>query len=269
MVKVYKDRQGNFTHIKNDIFESDKYDHTHTLSWKAIGIFAYMWHQPDDWDFYEDELATHVKDGKSGLRTGIKELEATGFLTRKWHRDAGRFSSFDWILNEAPFTDFPQSMITKMDKSSSERPPSKNRPLLSTNDTKDGVKQISSSQCATRETPQSDQQLGAIAQYEQLWGFPNAIARQDLLTWINTYSDALVSYAIEIAGRNNVRPSGAYKYLDKILTTWSQQQITTVADAKKQNQAHQHRQSRYCQTFRNHPTHQTQKGMDISDYLDF
>ncbi|MCK8626575.1 DnaD domain protein, partial [Apilactobacillus kunkeei] len=81
----------------------------------------------------------------------------------------------------------------------------------------------------------------AFTSYERLWGFPNAIAREDLSNWINNYSDELVNYAIEIAGRNNVTSRGAYKYLDKILTTWSNEKVTTVEQAKKQNEEHNNR----------------------------
>lgn len=92
----------------------------------------------------------------------------------------------------------------------------------------------------------------AFTSYEKLWRFPNAIAREDLSNWINNYSDELVNYAIEIAGRNNVTSRGAYKYLDKILTTWSNEKVTTVEQAKKQNEEHSNRIDREYKSRRNY-----------------
>lgn len=77
--------------------------------------------------------------------------------------------------------------------------------------------------------------------YQQLWGFPNAIVREDIQSWINDTSDELVSYAIEIAARNNVSSRGANKYLEAILTAWKNADVTTVEQAKKQNEEHNNR----------------------------
>ncbi|MBC6389232.1 DnaD domain protein [Lactobacillus kunkeei] len=81
----------------------------------------------------------------------------------------------------------------------------------------------------------------AFTSYEKLWGFPNAIAREDLTEWIKNYSDELVNYAIEIAGHNNVSSRGANKYLEAIITAWKNADVTTVEAAKKQNEEHNNR----------------------------
>ncbi|TPR16670.1 DnaD domain-containing protein [Apilactobacillus timberlakei] len=243
MTKVYKDRESNFTHVKNDIFDTDKYE-VNTLSWKAMGIFTYMWHLPDNWEFYEDELASHAKDGKDGLRSGIKELEQAGFLKRDWHRRSGKFASYDWILNESPFLDFPKTVKPK-----TVLPKSDNPKLQSTKGTKYLSNKVSSSgddfkNQSEEKGSKENTTSNAFKMYERLWGFPNAIAIQDLKQWINDYSDELVTCAITIAGRNNVSPRGAYSYLDKILTEWSKSGIETVEDAKKQNKEHSQRLDR-------------------------
>ena len=83
--------------------------------------------------------------------------------------------------------------------------------------------------------------LKSFDAYQQLWGFPNAIVREDIQSWINDTSDELVSYAIEIAARNNVSSRGANKYLETILTAWKNADVTTVEAAKKQNEEHNNR----------------------------
>ncbi|WP_181399361.1 DnaD domain protein [Apilactobacillus timberlakei] len=246
MTKVYKDRESNFTHIKNDIFNTanPKYTIDEPLTAKAIGIFCYMWSLPDDWDYYITELAKHFKEQKAAVSTAVSELEKYGFLRRKWHRNKGKFASFDWILNESPLTDYPSTVNPP-----TENPSTDNRALLSTNGTKDLYNKVSSSGGESQN--QSEEQnskentpSNAFKMYEQLWGFPNAIAIQDLKEWINDYSDELVACAITIAGRNNVSSRGAYSYLDKILTEWSKSGIETVEDAKKQNKEHSQRLDR-------------------------
>lgn len=83
--------------------------------------------------------------------------------------------------------------------------------------------------------------LKSFESYQQLWGFPNAIVREDIQQWINDTSDELVSYAIEIAGRNNVSSRGANKYLETVLTAWKNADVTNVEQAKKQNEEHNNR----------------------------
>ncbi|WP_225361906.1 helix-turn-helix domain-containing protein, partial [Apilactobacillus timberlakei] len=82
MTKVYKDRESNFTHIKNDIFNTanPKYTIDEPLTAKAIGIFCYMWSLPDDWDYYITELAKHFKEQKAAVSTAVSELEKNGIL---------------------------------------------------------------------------------------------------------------------------------------------------------------------------------------------
>lgn len=85
---------------------------------------------------------------------------------------------------------------------------------------------------------------GAFQSYEELWGFPNAVARQDLLDWINDYSDEVVNYAIKIAGRNNVQSKGAFNYVDRVLTNWKQSGVTDLESAKKATVERQQRVER-------------------------
>ncbi|TPR12418.1 DnaD domain-containing protein [Apilactobacillus timberlakei] len=228
MVKVYKDRDSHFTHIKNDIYESDQHSDVNTLTWKAMGIFGFMWHNPDNWEFYEDELASHSKDGKSALRSGIEELESAGFIKRVQKRDQrGKFSSYDWILNEAPFLE-----NRKSDNPKSDKPKSDNRKLQSTK----GTKYLSNKELSSSDDPKS---YGALEEYQRVWTFPNAIVQQDLISWIDDLGNDLVKYAIKIAARNNVSKMGSHKYLKAIFKAWDENGVKTIEDAKKQNAKHE------------------------------
>lgn len=230
MSKLIKNRDGNFTHIKNDIFDSG-------LSAKAIGLFCYLWHLPDDWQFYEMEVMNHFKDGRYSIRSGLKELEDAGYVKRVQarHNGDGKFTNYDWELNESPLSGFPTS-----GKPTSEKPTSDNQTLQSTKDTKYELDKISSSS-GDDFVDSKPSILKSFESYQQLWGFPNAIVREDIQQWINDTSDELVSYAIEIAGRNNVSSRGVNKYLETVLTAWKKDNITTIEQAKKQNEEHNNR----------------------------
>lgn len=96
MVKVKKHRQNNFTILDNTPL------HDTELSLKAKGLFAYLWSQSDEWNFYETEVVKHSKDGISSLRSGIHELEERGYLQRKRTRVNGKLKDSVWILSETP-----------------------------------------------------------------------------------------------------------------------------------------------------------------------
>lgn len=236
MSKLIKNRDGNFTHIKNDIFDSG-------LSAKAIGLFCYLWHLPDNWHFYVEEIATHFKDGKDSIQTGLKELQQAGFLTRVQSKDdtTGKFKRFDWKLNEAPnINNSPQPDFPAPDKPQPGKPAPENPPLQNTKLTKYEDNKISSSS-GDDFVDSKPSILKSFESYQQLWGFPNAIVREDIQQWINDTSDELVSYAIEIAGRNNVSSRGANKYLETVLTAWKNAGVENVEQAKKQNEEHNNR----------------------------
>jgi len=79
--------------------------------------------------------------------------------------------------------------------------------------------------------------------WEQLWGFPNAIAVQEIDNWINTIGDDMLLFAVNYAGSRTVKASGAVRYISKIVEGWQQKNITTVEQAEKANQEHEQRMS--------------------------
>ena len=117
IVRVSKDN--NFV-VMDKGFLKDK-----NLSLKAKGLLAYMLSLPDDWMFYLDELEKHSKDGISSLRSGFKELQDNGYVTRS--RERQEDGTFKWLTTvhetttcENPHVDNPQV----------EKPQVENRMLL-------------------------------------------------------------------------------------------------------------------------------------------
>ena len=122
-MKVEKIRRKGFTVISNDVLNNT------ALSWKAKGIFAYLWSQSDSWNFYEVEVLKHSTDGKASLKAGLKELEFAGYLKRYRVRDGkGFLRESKWILSEEPMSDYPTLDNPTLDNRTLE-----NRTLTNTN----------------------------------------------------------------------------------------------------------------------------------------
>lgn len=95
------------------------------LSLKAKGLLAYMLSLPDDWTFYLEELEKHSTDGMSSLRSGFKELQENGYVTRSRKRQGD--GTFSWIttVHETTTCENPQ-----VDNPHMENPQVDNRKLL-------------------------------------------------------------------------------------------------------------------------------------------
>lgn len=89
------------------------------------------------------------------------------------------------------------------------------------------------------ECPSPDPNKNAFKTWETVWGFPNSIASQDLMAWIDEFGDALVVWVIEYAARRNVKAQAADKYLDKVFTGYHNRAITTVEQAEAEAKAHE------------------------------
>ncbi|MFC2679656.1 MAG: hypothetical protein ACFN0I_02300, partial [Limosilactobacillus vaginalis] len=102
MVRIKKD---NSNHV---VIIDQKFARDSSLTWKARGIFVYLWSQSEEWDFNEVEVTRHAADGRDSLRAGLKELEEHGYLERERERDKlGRVHSTRWILHENPVLENP------------------------------------------------------------------------------------------------------------------------------------------------------------------
>ena len=97
MVRIKKQYTKGFTTINNDILNDTE------LSFKAKGLFSYLWSLPDDWVYYETEVAKHSTDGRGSVRSGLKELEEKGYLKRGRERnEKGQLVNADWKLADTP-----------------------------------------------------------------------------------------------------------------------------------------------------------------------
>ena len=58
-----------------------------TISFKAKGILSMFLSLPKDWSYSVSGLAAISKEGKDGILSGLKELEAAGYLERHRYRN--------------------------------------------------------------------------------------------------------------------------------------------------------------------------------------
>ncbi|QGH73071.1 MAG: DnaA [Podoviridae sp. ctviO18] len=66
-----------FTQVANEVL-NDK-----SLSWKAKGLFAYLFSKPDGWQFSGDRISKDSSDGRKATHSGLKELEDKGYIYRQ------------------------------------------------------------------------------------------------------------------------------------------------------------------------------------------
>lgn len=87
----------NFAQIHNEALADGR------LSFKARGILAFLLSRPPGWKTSAERLAKSGIDGERAVKSGLKELEATGYLKRtRSHGPGGQ-----WIHNQV-ITDQPQ-----------------------------------------------------------------------------------------------------------------------------------------------------------------
>lgn len=140
MVRIKKVYDKGFTVLDNASIDDT------SLSWKAKGLFTYLWRQPDDWNFYAKEVAKHSKGGIHQVYTGLDELEKAGYLYRKRHRNGlGQLKDNDWQLSDIPKKEWmdiankkkvPKRNFPDLDNPDQGKPDLENRTLPNTNSTK-------------------------------------------------------------------------------------------------------------------------------------
>ncbi|WP_448720513.1 hypothetical protein [Microbacterium natoriense] len=78
------------------------------LSWKAKGVMAGILSHADGFDgFSLDWLVAHGTERIDAVRSGIRELEALGYLVRKEYRVSGRART-DWATADPTGSDYPR-----------------------------------------------------------------------------------------------------------------------------------------------------------------
>lgn len=101
------------------------------LSLKSKGLLSVILSLPDDWRISIEGMTQFSADGKDAIRSAIRELTDTGYITRaQTHSEAGKFSGYDYVVHETP-TASPSSGFPTMEKPTTENPTLRNTERLS------------------------------------------------------------------------------------------------------------------------------------------
>lgn len=74
-----------------------------TISFKAKGLLSMFLSLPKDWSYSVKGIATISKEGVDGILSGLKELEAAGYLERhRMRNDKGRLGDSEYVIYEMP-----------------------------------------------------------------------------------------------------------------------------------------------------------------------
>lgn len=243
-MKVEKIRRKGFTVISNDVLNNT------ALSWKAKGIFAYLWSQSDSWNFYEVEVLKHSTDGKASLKAGLKELESAGYLKRYRVRDGkGFLRESKWILSEEPMSDYPT-----LDNPTLENRTLENRTLTNTNynntnnnntDKNEAVVDTSLVNIVDQQKQTTD--CGGFAKvvnfYKTNFGLLNSYMAEELRHTYDEWSSqseepgGIIIKAMQIALEKNVR---TWKFVLGVLRQW-EGKAHTLADVEALEAEHGNR----------------------------
>ena len=249
-MRVEKMKRSGFTIINNGVLNNTQ------LSWKAKGLFAYLWSQSDSWDFYEVEVLKHSTDGRASLRAGLKELEEHGYLKRYRNRDdKGILRESKWILSEQPMFDFP-----KLDKPTLDYPTLDNRTLTNTNQNNTNLNNTNNNNTNLNEDAVVDTSLvniedqqkqttdcGGFAKavdfYKTNFGLLNSYMAEELRHTYDEWSSqseepgGIIIKAMQIALAKNVRN---WKFVCGVLRQW-EGKARTLADAEALEAEHGNR----------------------------
>ena len=130
MAILRKNNKERYTTIPMEIIRDER------LSLKDIGLLVSMLSLPDNWEFSENGLEKIYKnDGQTSIRTGLKNLEKYGYLSRIRTRNAnGKIASVDWYLYEKPQSEKPHCENQSVENQSLEKPPQYNTNISNTNE---------------------------------------------------------------------------------------------------------------------------------------
>lgn len=239
MGKIRHNKKNNFTMIDNTIVKDD------TLTWKARGIFAYLWAMPDDWDFYMNEVAKHSRDGRVALQSGIKELEEHGYLRRTMeHGKDGKMTAMYWELSDtAEYRKADNALNVETVKRKTCL--TGNLPLLNKNNTKEKNKLNKNNTNHNNSIDTNKNELsgcGCVFEFfEKNVGMLSPFLREDIQyeysDWLELNekeAGAILIKAMEIAVAAQAKQK--WRYAKAILKSWKERNIHTLKAIKLDNE---------------------------------
>ena len=108
MVSKIKKRDDKFVRVSNDFIRDKR------ISFKAKGLFCYMFSMDNDWNFTMKSIATQQGDGLASITSAMNELKEFGYIVYTKHFDGtGTYYLDDEPKPENPYMD--NTIVVKRD----------------------------------------------------------------------------------------------------------------------------------------------------------
>ena len=232
-MKIKKVYQKSFTTVDNTVLNDTN------LSWKAKGLFVYLWSQADEWDFYETEVVKHSTDKIASLKSGLKELEQQGYLKRQRKRDnKGHFKENEWILSDNPMLDNPM-----LDNPMLDNPMLENHTLTNTNNNNTNNNNNNITTTTTGPT-----EIGSIYEFwESNVGSLSPYLYEEIQAIYDDWKEVskqpkeMILESIKMALDKGVRN---ISYIKTILKRWYDNRIYSIEDLKADQERFEKRKER-------------------------
>lgn len=102
MANKIQKRESNFTQVSNSFLRDSN------ISFKAKGLFCYMFSMSEDWNFTIRSIAKQQKDGEASIISAMNELKEYGYITYTKHQDGtGTYFLDDEPKHENPNVENP------------------------------------------------------------------------------------------------------------------------------------------------------------------
>ena len=102
-----KKKESSFTQVSNSFLRDGN------ISFKAKGLFCYMFSMSENWNFTLQSIATQQKDGLDSVKSAMDELKQYGYISYEKHSNG----SGTYFLNDEPNVENPNVENPKLVKS--------------------------------------------------------------------------------------------------------------------------------------------------------
>jgi hypothetical protein len=122
-VRMNKIKHKNpFTAVPNVVLNDSR------LTFKAKGIYSYLFSKPDGWVFYNQAILNETAEGITSFQSGIKELVKYGWLKKQQLIGKnGQFGGNEYeLITELPTQENISTVTIKKSKAPSEKPVTEN-----------------------------------------------------------------------------------------------------------------------------------------------
>jgi len=115
IIKTVK-KEDPYVRIFNSVFTDNR------MSFKAKGILGYLLSKPNNWETNIKDLYRNSVEGYGSIRSGITELQITGYMELKnvWDENQKAFTGRFYIVREEPLLKTGFRMLENKNKSFSE-----------------------------------------------------------------------------------------------------------------------------------------------------